>query len=300
MNEQNRIRPAFTLVELLVVIAIIGVLVALLLPAVQKAREAARRTHCTNNMKQWGLALHNYHDAFNKLPPGCKRPSGWGWRAYSLPYLEQAAVHEMVKELENIGTCWSQKNSPANHPGDKAVDALYCPSDPRAYRTTYWDTAQRQFHVTNYLGISDRRMKNSDDDHRMGKIRKPTVTGENPNTCCDGTFYWDSNVAFKHITDGLSNTLIVGERGIMTNNPWGYAICSWGTRDGWLSMQKGIQPVLGLASALHDRHFWSYHPGGAHFILGDASIRFISYDTQLATLQALATINGGEVIDESF
>jgi hypothetical protein len=115
--------------------------------------------------------------------------------------------------------------------------------------------------------------------------------------CCDGTFYWGSKVAFKHITDGQSNTVIVGERGLREDNPWGYGICSWGTRDGWLSMEKGIQPGDGIRPS-HDFHFWSYHPGGAHFILGDASVRFISDSTDLITLQALATINGEEIVSD--
>jgi prepilin-type N-terminal cleavage/methylation domain-containing protein len=288
MSEQNRRRSAFTLVELLVVIAIIGVLVALLLPAVQEAREAARRTHCVNNMKQWGLAAHDYHDTHNVLPPGCKRPSGYGWRAHSLPYLEQDPIFDMVDDLEGkIRDCWSKTNSPPNHPGDKLVDILYCPSDPHAYETTFWDTPDRRFHVSNYMGVSDSKVSNNDEEH--------FAESDDAVGCCDGTYYWESKVAFKHITDGLSNTLIVGERGIMTHNPWGYGICSWGTRDGWLSMENGIQPVVGKANGFHDKHFWSHHPGGTHFMMGDASCRFVSEDTNIDTLQALASINGGEL-----
>jgi prepilin-type N-terminal cleavage/methylation domain-containing protein/prepilin-type processing-associated H-X9-DG protein len=285
MRNPNRVQSGFTLVELLVVIAIIGLLVALLLPAVQSAREAARRTQCTNNMKQWGLALQNYHTTLRVLPPGCNYPSGWGWRAMSLPYLEQGAVHDMV-DFDLGKPCYNGNNLPPDHAGEQYIDLLYCPSDPRAGQKTKWNS-EREFHLSNYFGVSDQR-KNA--EHLGTEERGPNGPG-------DGTFYFGSKVAFRHMTDGLSNTVIVGERGLRAENPWGYGICSWGTRDGFLSMQKGIAPGDDTIVA-HEYHFWSYHPGGAHFLFGDGRVRYISEQVDLATLRALATIAGAEVVGE--
>ena len=298
MSEQNRRRSAFTLVELLVVIAIIGVLVALLLPAVQEAREAARRTTCVNHVKQWALALHTYHDSHNKLPVGSyihreegesAKWTGWGWKVFILPYLEQGALEEVIDNVIEIDECYLDNNLPPNHGSDTPLDVLYCPSEPHAFETTNYYVPDRHFQLTNYMGVSDSFAEAGWEGHRDGARE-----------CCDGVLFWDSKIAFKHITDGLSNTFIIGEKGIMDGEPYSYAFCGWGTRDHWQSMELGLQPVLGVASPAHDLHFWSHHPGGAHFALGDASVRFISYDTELKTMRQLASINRGEVIDENF
>jgi prepilin-type N-terminal cleavage/methylation domain-containing protein len=284
MTNRSRFRLAFTLVELLVVIAIIGVLVALLLPAVQSAREAARRTQCTNNLKQWGLALHGYHGAHETLPAGCLWPTGWGWRALSLPYVEQENIHNIVKQENHWDitvACWERGALPVNHAGKKHLDLLYCPSDPLAGETSKWNGSE--FHVSNYLGVSDQRRA----VETLGRSRLG-----------DGTFYFDSEVSFGHILDGTSNTLIVGEVGINSRDKWGYGICSWGDRDGWLSMQIGIAPGDDIDRA-HLRHFWSYHPAnGVNFLKADGSVRLLNEEVGLITMRALATINGEEVIGD--
>jgi prepilin-type N-terminal cleavage/methylation domain-containing protein/prepilin-type processing-associated H-X9-DG protein len=289
MRNRNRVRPGFTLVELLVVIAIIGILVALLLPAINAARESARRTGCTNNMKQWGVALHNYHGAQNSLPEGCRDPSGWGWRAFSLPYLEEGVVFDTIDFdfwKKNTRPCWVSGLIPLDdfkeHAGSKYVDLLYCPSDPEKGVMCDWN--QRKWHVSNYLGVSDQQ-----DSHEM--LGVPRL---GPG---DGTFYFGSKVKFRQISDGLSHTVIVGEVGIQEKDPWGFGICSWGTMDGWLAMNIGIAPGNDSSRA-HLRHFWSYHPGGVNFMLADGSVHFFDEEIDLITLRALATIQGEEIVAE--
>jgi prepilin-type N-terminal cleavage/methylation domain-containing protein len=304
MSIRTHSRSAFTLVELLVVIAIIGVLVALLLPAVQSAREAARRTQCTNNLKQWGLALHGHHDAHGSFPEGCsdEEPWGearWGWRAFSLPYMEQSVLYDQI-DFTDTRTCWSGSANTDNRVGEKLVPGLYCPSEPRAGETTYWHTPKRRFHLSNYFGISDSRMTNNANNHEEGSRRRPPDPNDPVEECCNGTFYWESKVAFRHITDGSSNTLIVGERGLRREPlfPYGYGICSDGTRDGFLSMQLGIAPGVD-DKVVSEKHFWSYHPGNAvNFLKGDASVHLINSDVSLQVLQSLCSINWEEVVSE--
>ena len=97
--------------------------------------------------------------------------------------------------------------------------------------------------------------------------------------------------------DGTSNTIIVGERGLQAEIPWGFGVCSWGNKDGWLSMKFGIAPGNDMDDA-HNRHFWSYHPGGVQFLLGDSSVHFVADTVDLATLRSMSTINGQETIGE--
>ena len=315
-SAQQTRRSGFTLVELLVVIAIIGVLVALLLPAVQAAREAARRTQCINNLKQWGLALHGYHDAHEVFPKGhiefpIPYVRGWGWRALCLPYLEQQALYDQIDFTTDEFTepCWQGSKITDNYVAEKHIDVLYCPSDPRAGQTTYWNDEDHRYQLCNYFGISDYRMQMSGpyywyhihDPSDINTLRRPKLQGEETPYCCNGTFYAESEVAFRHMTDGSSNIVIVGERGLLSEEapfPTGYAICSAYITDGFISMEQGIAPGEETGYE-HELHFWSNHPSnGVNFLKGDASVHFFNGDTSLGILQALASINNAEVVGE--
>jgi prepilin-type N-terminal cleavage/methylation domain-containing protein len=288
MRNRIRGRSAFTLVELLVVIAIIGILIGMLLPAVQQVREAARRTTCANNIRQFGLGMHNYESAYQELPPGCLWWSGWGWRAKLLPFMEQNNVHDLI-DYDLPDTCWWQNTLPEIHAADKDIPYLYCASEAHIGEKTIWN-GDREFHLSNYMGIAD----SEDTTFWMGYANDWDITlGRYGN----GTFYWESKTKFRDFTDGTSNSFVVGERGLQANFPYGFGVCSWGDWDGWLSMNLGIIPGNDRDDA-HNAHFWSYHPGGVTFLRGDGSVDFVSENVNLATLQALASINGGEVVGE--
>ncbi len=264
--------PAFTLVELLVVVAIIGLLVALLLPAVQAAREAARRTQCQHNLRQIGLALHQYHDAQKTLPVGCidKRiknfnPSGkqLAWSASVLPYLEQTVLWEQLDFSLGYDSLTNAKIASA------PLSVYLCPSTARLAEDREGNFTKRD--PPSPLALSAMDYGGS---HGAGH----TFPSAN------GVFLYDRSVTLREITDGLSNTLAVLEdtgRG----NAWGGE---------WINGENIFDLFSGI-NQQQNNEIWSDHVGGALALLCDAHVAFLDETMDPAVLRALATRSNQEL-----
>ncbi|MBN2217330.1 MAG: DUF1559 domain-containing protein [Pirellulales bacterium] len=295
-------RHGFTLVELLVVIAIIGILIALLLPAVQAARAAARRLQCANGMKQIGLALHSYASANNNMfPAGCpKMPKSTssglpGLFVYILPYMEQGEVFKAF-DLDAL-TAYHETYRYT------VIPNYICPEWP--FEQIAYD--QPTSHNGNgalrtYMGVGG---------------RYPLLPGETTNVvnCSsrgdmpeNGLFTWASCWRISDVSDGLSNTLAIGEfvhRDLMGGkyeDPPG-SVRAWlstSTDYASFSMKTVVYPINTKLDRIADNvgpnhlPFGSFHPGGCHFTLGDGSVRFVGEDVGFSVYKALATSNGGE------
>jgi prepilin-type N-terminal cleavage/methylation domain-containing protein/prepilin-type processing-associated H-X9-DG protein len=317
-------RRGFTLIELLVVIAIIGVLIALLLPAVQMAREAARRTQCTNNLKQMGLALHNYQTSVGSFPMSYAAASrfvdgatdtspGWAWGAMILPQLEQKPLFDAA----NFGL---PVEAPQNVTAATAMLGVYlCPSDTPA------DSA---FVIDDGTGVAVGLLAPSSYAACVGGDESDTTTGVNGDGKGRGVFFRNSAIRPQDITDGLSNTIALGERAWAINNGvWAGAVSRGVIRRGPMNPCPTTGAAFYRAATLVQAHmnvlnsiadpdgglddYSSFHPGGADFLFADGSVRFLRsvpsntgvapngstiYSPGSLILQALGTRNGGEVV----
>ena len=294
----------FTLIELLVVIAIIAILIALLLPAVQQAREAARRTQCKNNLKQIGLALHNYLDVAGVFPPGWiavdingapsahEGTSGVGWATMILPYMEHGNVYSQFNA-----------NLPLTDSANAAflrnqIPAYKCPSDPQPESFFISEEGSGAvitgLPIANYVGCFGTEeldgCENAPGD--LPVMADGTCKG-------NGAFYHNSKVRIADITDGTSSTFLTGERKTVAKLNW---FTTW---PGMIAEgEEAFQRVCGSADHTpnhpdtHFDDFSSAHTGGAQFCLGDGSVRFISENIDTGVYQSLATIQGGEVVGE--
>lgn len=289
-------RSAFTLVELLVVIAIIGILVALLLPAVQAARKSARRAECINNFKQLGLALQNYHDALGKLPAGYLATAayvdgttdtspGWAWGSFILPYLEQGTLQG--KFDFNLPV----QKSPAIA---TLASSFVCPSDvlPRG-----------PFNVTDSSWKSICAIAPSSYAACCGGAVAPIAATGN------GCFYRNSAVRLIDVKDGTSATIFLEERAFAkVQGTWVGAVSGGYANTGELN-PKAVAGKLGQGAAdlvlihsgtINDQtgrsldDASSMHPGGANFLFADGSVRFFADGTDRPTMQAMGTTSGGE------
>jgi prepilin-type N-terminal cleavage/methylation domain-containing protein/prepilin-type processing-associated H-X9-DG protein len=298
-------RGGFTLIELLVVISLIGVLIAVLLPAVQKVRETAFRIKCTNNLKQIAEAIHHYENAYGIVVPAHQpgRYNG-GWMVQILPYMEQEQLYHDMQAIPG--------GPPPVNPVGGAFTAPYkatlipsylCPSDPRQGPELIYTGPLYGGHYATHS--------------------YPAIVGYSYNSGLHGrdkegmmTPY--HTVTFAQVTDGLSNTLLVGERPPAYDLTWGWWVwgdddISSGVANSYFEYGYDLYGVrcsagppsyfgppgpLGVADPCSFNHLWSLHPGGANFAFGDASVRFLKYTIGLVILD-LATYEGGEMIDAS-
>ncbi|MCA9161441.1 MAG: DUF1559 domain-containing protein [Planctomycetales bacterium] len=325
MLKQRHVRHAFTLVELLVVIAIIGVLVAMLLPAVQAAREAARRSSCSNNLKQLGLALHNYHDTYKRFPPesiwahgspGNWQPRNYSWIALTLPFFEQGTLQDQIDFKLPL---WNQTIGAGGQPiRSQVIPSLLCPSDdPLTDDATGYHTMS----ITNYAGAEGYDWWN----------RRSDPLG--------GVFTFQSSLKMANIKDGTSNTIAVGEvtskgfkngphltggtgipragvgeavfRPALVSPPYSDSQGTSNTSTGgypspdgannpqpswswWKAGPHAYKPTYLACWGINSD--WpgpsSYHPGGCQFLLADGSVRLITETVEISTNGAIPVSYG--------
>ncbi len=313
-------RRAFTLVELLVVIAIIGVLVALLLPAIGAARESTRRTSCLNNMRQLGLASHHYHDVNKKFPTGVRLPINVAGRPTDgvnlwielLLYFEQENLHRRWDYNDNRNNVAGGTDAV----GAQVIEILMCPSDPlpeRLVEITAENNSPAPAWARGFYGMSS--YGGSAGKRSVNPGAPPDFLG----ITRDGIFSLESHIRLADVTDGSSHTLLFGERfhydpefdrlqsvafpgkaPIPELGKWGFVAGVGAMAHVTLHTAAKInyQTPPG-ADRLEDRTsaFGSAHPGGANFVLADGSARFVAEDLPLDQLQTLSTRAGEEVVE---
>jgi prepilin-type processing-associated H-X9-DG protein len=300
-------RYALTLIELLIVIAITAILIGLLLAAVQKVRDAANRTYCTNALKQIGLGLHQYHDINGAFPPALAQKSPpdkfqyLSWLARILPYVERPDLYaEMQTAFASQGGSPNAFGSPHTPLRSRIVPLYRCPADDRQYLGLV--AGSTTIALTGYLGVNGENLR----DYK-------------------GVLYWNSRVALTDIMDGASNTLAAGERPPSSDLQAGWWYTGAGQSDisfgpptrvtGSVDVTLGAAEVRTLNFAPYNAcpagpyafgpgtmpnacdtfHFWSLHSGGSNFLFADGAVRFLTYDAA-PILPALSTRAGGEPV----
>lgn len=334
----KRLVRGFTLIELLVVIAIIAVLIALLLPAVQQAREAARRTQCKNNLKQIGLALHNYESTHSAFPPAridLKPPVvpvafAGSWTTMCLPYFDQAPLYGIY----NFNLSWA---NPANIPATSAkLGVFVCPSTPGGAVTPTGNNAGYPWPAQGYGAMDYGSMNSVRPAYYLSNGLPTPSVNRATNTATPAAadkYEWDGGMKkgaatrIAEITDGMSNTIMIVEdaarprvflrgkpSGATTKDGWGWADTETGySMDGAddtgavgkATCVLGTGPCTlttavrpSAVNMINDSEMYSFHIGGSQVLLCDGSVRFITENISASTLAALATRNSGEVVGE--
>jgi prepilin-type N-terminal cleavage/methylation domain-containing protein len=309
-------RRGFTLIELLVVIAIIAVLIALLLPAVQQAREAARRTQCKNNMKQMGLALHNYESSSTVFPPSSTSPFGKGVWNYpgtgpTDPNIHLHSFASLILPYADSATVYTNLNynvsalDPANRTlASTIIPYFKCPSfagTPYSTDTHYTGApiSFPSYAIRNYVAMGAR-----------------TVVGLSGAVPAEGIIYPRSRTGFRDVTDGTSNTILLAETREQGASVWiDGSSASVAAR--WFNPSGVNPPYGGTSSSINYKPYFpgaqiygasgaidqtygpsSQHTGGAHHLMGDGAVRFISENIDINTYDALVTKSGGEVVGD--
>jgi prepilin-type N-terminal cleavage/methylation domain-containing protein/prepilin-type processing-associated H-X9-DG protein len=286
-------RIGFTLVELLVVIAIIGVLVALLLPAVQAAREAARRSECLNNLKQLSLAQHNHESAFKFFSyPVDKSGPERSWSIPLLPFFEQQAVYDAY----DLKVPWH--NSANTAVISTPLQAFTCTSSPVSDSRLFTGVTEKGIPYTGYIG----------DYAACRQVKDSLLTAGLVPVVGDGIISKDLKRRAKDVTDGLSNTILFGERvggpdhyvngAVNTSIALSDGLC-WAARANYMQLEgrqaDGVTAPGPRAMNADNSEYYGFHPGGANYGFGDGSVRFIHEEITISAFAALLTADGGEL-----
>jgi prepilin-type N-terminal cleavage/methylation domain-containing protein/prepilin-type processing-associated H-X9-DG protein len=306
---RERDAPGVTLIEVLVVITIVSLLIGLLLPALQQAREAARRTQCAGNLKQIGLALHSYHGSISAFPPGyvsAVKPGeanypelgpGWGWGSMILSQLEQHPLFNSINftmQITELASFTARRTM---------LTVFLCPSSTPDGRVRVTGDEDQKVVLVADLAASQYVAS-------AGQGEVEEIPGSN-----NGIMFRNSYVSFRDVTDGLSGTLLAGERSrnladatwvgavpsghVCTNPSWPVRDCA--TSNVMVMANTGPWPDEPWVNVPNHKaskadDYWSLHPGGCNFLLGDGSVRFIKETVDPTVFSALASRAGGEVV----
>ena len=322
--QQTKLRKAFTLVELLVVIAIIGILIGMLLPAVQQVREAARRVECANKMRQLALGCLNYESAFMHFPPGVlakenymtpddDRSTGYGWGAIILPQIEQNSLFQLLSNISdrytNPTVSGTDSSGNAVNYNQTVLDVFVCPSCPLDLIETQRGLNGETQAKSNYAGVWGNRNLGNVPEIGANDYQGPDIV-ERVQT--SGIFYVNSETAMGEISDGTTNTFLLGERdGAPVPNSSRGRIRGAATWIGNFARHlnatcgvtgTGVYVLNPAGTNSNDSRFSAFgstHEGGANFAYGDGSVHFVSETISTLVYQAGGSRAGGEVANIS-